>query len=335
MNNAAAGLGKDLVRTEGLCMSFTKSKGLFGRDSETVKAVHDLSIRIGEGETVGLVGESGCGKTTLGRTLLLLYEPTAGKIFFRDRDITHLKGRELRSFRKNMQIIFQDPYSSLNPRFRVKSIIAEGLMNFRKELGLDRKAVNESVAQILRKIGLPEDAADKYPHQFSGGQRQRIGIGRAIALRPGLVVCDEPLSALDVSIRSQILNLLLDLKQEYRLSYLFISHDLKITSSISDRIYIMYLGEIVEELPSGALFSNPLHPYTKALISAVPEIDPQSRRQRIILEGDVPSPVHIPAGCPFHPRCRHAMDVCRIEKPRSIEKGKGHQVSCWLYDKTG
>jgi peptide/nickel transport system ATP-binding protein len=320
-----------LVRTENLSRSFEKKSSFFSRRTEKVRAVHNVNIIIEESETVGLVGESGCGKTTLGRTVLRLYEPSSGKIFFKGKDITSLEGKDLRDIRRNMQIVFQDPYSSLNPRFRVRDIIAEGLHNFRKELGLDSGKITHMVQEILQKIGLPPDSAEKFPHQFSGGQRQRLGIGRAIALKPSLIVCDEPLSALDVSIKSQILNLLLDLKNEFRLAYLFVSHDLKLTSSISDRIYIMYLGEIVEEMPSQNLFKTPLHPYTQALISAVPEIDPGKKRERIILEGDVPSPISIPEGCPFHPRCRHSMDICRKEKPAYIMKSPNHAVSCWLH----
>ena len=323
----------NILQTENLCKSFHKKTGLFGQNKQAVRAVHRVNITIARGETIGLVGESGCGKTTLGRTILRLYEPTGGKIFFDNKDITEVKGEHLRSLRRDIQVIFQDPYSSLNPRFKIKDIIAEGLNNFRRKLNLDPPQIYSRVQELLRQIGLPEDAADKYPHQFSGGQRQRIGIGRAIALNPKLPVCDEPLSALDVSIRSQILNLLLELKKEYSLSYLFISHDLKITAAISDRIYIMYLGEIVEELPSSYLFTRPSHPYTQALISAVPEIDPEKKRKRIILEGDVPSPVDIPPGCPFHPRCQQVMDICRQKKPAYHSLGKDQNVSCWLYGK--
>ncbi|MBN1521508.1 MAG: ABC transporter ATP-binding protein [Candidatus Aureabacteria bacterium] len=332
MNDSSSTLKNYVLITENLCKSFYKKKGLFSRQSETIRAVHQVSIKIESGETVGLVGESGCGKTTFGRAVLKLYEPTSGRIIFQGKDITSFRGRHLRSLRQSMQLIFQDPYSSLNPRFKIRQIIAEGLYNFKKDLQMDKKSIVSAVNHILQKIGLPEDASEKYPHQFSGGQRQRICIGRAIALRPGFIVCDEPLSALDVSIRSQILNLLLELKNEYGLSYLFISHDLKITSSICSRIYIMYLGEIVEELPSTQLFANPLHPYTQALISAVPEFDAEKRRKRIILEGDVPSPVNIPEGCPFHPRCPKVMDICRKKKPHLRQKDGNHTVSCWLYE---
>ena len=321
-----------LIRTENISKFFEQKTGLFNSKKEIVRAVENINIHILKGETVGLVGESGCGKTTLGRTILRLIDPTNGNIFFDGNNITSISGKELRKLRRNMQIIFQDPYSSLNPRFKVKHIIAEGLYNFKNELKLDNISIDKIVSEILEKTGLSKDASTKYPHQFSGGQRQRIGIGRAIALNPKFIVCDEPLSALDVSIKSQILNLLHELKKEYKLSYLFISHDLKITASISDRIYIMYLGRIIEELPSSQLFKNPFHPYTKALISAVPEIDSDKRRKRILLEGDVPSPVSIPSGCPFHPRCLKAMEICKSKTPKYLKKGDNHFVACWLYD---
>ncbi len=322
---------KYILITKNLSKYFYRKKGIFFSSREIIKAVNNVNILIKYGETIGLVGESGCGKTTFGRTILRLYEATSGEIIFDGKNIEKLKGKKLRQIRKDIQIIFQDPYSSLNPRMKIKDIITEGLYNFKKELKLDREKINKIASDILKKIGIQEDAKNKYPHQFSGGQRQRICIGRAIALNPKFIVCDEPLSALDLSIRSQILNLLLDLKKELNLSYLFISHDLKLTASICDRIYIMYLGEIVEEIPSKKLFTHPYHPYTEALISAVPEIDPKKRRKRIILEGDVPSPVNIPSGCPFHPRCKKAKEICKKEKPIYIKVGEGHFVSCWLY----
>lgn len=289
-----------------------------------VKAVDDVSFAIRPGETLGLVGESGCGKTTVGRTLLQLYEPTAGQVFFGGNEVTHLYGHELRTLRRNMQIVFQDPFSSLNPRMTIKSIIEEGLIVHR--IGTRQERLDR-VREILTKVGLDPSYINRYPHEFSGGQRQRISIARALALNPKFMVLDEPISALDVSIQSQIINLLIDLRNEFNLTYLFISHDLSVVEYISDRVAVMYLGEIVETASSDQLYKNPRHPYTKALLSSVPALDPMTKKQRIILPGDVPSPVNPPSGCRFHPRCPIAMEVCSRISPKELNLN-GHVVRC-------
>jgi oligopeptide/dipeptide ABC transporter ATP-binding protein len=294
-----------------------------------VKAVDDVSLWINEGETLGLVGESGCGKSTLARAIARLYRPTSGEILFRGQDLVTLEGEPLRQARRQIQMIFQDPYSSLNPRMTVEKIVSEPLRNFGETLDLSGR-----LRDLLATVGLDASSLHRYPHEFSGGQRQRIGIARALALRPALVVADEPLSALDVSIQAQILNLLRDLQARLRLSYLFISHDLSVVSVLSRRVAVMYLGEIVESGPTAALFAQPQHPYTEALLSAVPVPDPatERRRARIILSGDVPSPVHRPSGCPFHPRCPYAFDRCRAEKPPLKEYSPGRLTACHLLE---
>ncbi|MBX5481993.1 MAG: dipeptide ABC transporter ATP-binding protein [Myxococcaceae bacterium] len=319
-----------LLEVRDLKTHFPVRGGLWGKVQGHVKAVDGVSFDLHKGETLGLVGESGCGKSTLGRTVLRLIEPTAGTIRFDGRDITTLPPRELRALRRRMQLIFQDPYASLNPRMKVREIVEEGLVIHRLASGKERA---EKVAALLQKMGLPADAADRYPHEFSGGQRQRIGIARALALNPDLIVADEPISALDVSIQAQIVNLLVDLQKELGLTYLFIAHDLKIVEYISDRVAVMYLGRIVELAPARELYRSPKHPYTQALLSAVPVPDPDRRRDRIILEGDVPSPLHPPQGCHFHPRCPYAFERCRRETPPLYELGNGHRSACFLNER--
>jgi oligopeptide/dipeptide ABC transporter ATP-binding protein len=298
----------------------------------SLRAVDDISLAIAPGETLGLVGESGCGKSTLGRVLIRLTEPTAGTIRFESQDITHLTGPDLRERRRSMQIIFQDPYGALNPRMSVEQIIAEPLEIHALTRG--RAERRQTVAHMLDLVGLPERVRDRYPHEFSGGQRQRIGIARALVLHPKFVVCDEPVSALDVSVQAQIVNLLADLQRELGLTYLFIAHDLGVVKHISTRVAVMYLGKIVEVAEKRTLYASPLHPYTKALIAAVPALHPADRgRRRALRErlaGDVPSALHPPAGCRFHTRCPHAMPVCREQEPRALEPTPGHRVACHL-----
>ncbi len=301
--------------------------GVFLRQVGTVYALDGVSIKVKRGETVGLVGESGCGKTTMGRTMLRLYDPTAGRIFIDGVDITRLSQKELRPLRRQMQIIFQDPFESLNSRHTVGEILEESFIIHKQ---LDSRERKSKVKQLLDTVGLSGSASDRYPHEFSGGQRQRIGIARAISLNPKLVVCDEPVSALDVSIQSQILNLLLTLQRELELTYLFISHDLAVVKHISDRIAVMYLGKIVEYASAADIIETPQHPYTQALISAIPEPDPERKKKKIILIGDVPSPINPPPGCCFHTRCPVAKDVCRQQIPvlKQSDTGIDHQVAC-------
>ncbi|MCG8335540.1 MAG: dipeptide ABC transporter ATP-binding protein [Proteobacteria bacterium] len=301
--------------------------GVFLRQVGTVYALDGVSIKVKKGETVGLVGESGCGKTTMGRAMLRLYDPTAGRIMFDGIDITNLSQKELRPLRRQMQIIFQDPFESLNSRHTVGEILEESFIIHKQLESKDRKT---KVKQLLDTVGLSGSAADRYPHEFSGGQRQRIGIARAISLNPKLVVCDEPVSALDVSIQSQILNLLLQLQQELDLTYLFISHDLAVVKHISDRIAVMYLGKIVEYASAKDIIETPQHPYTQALISAIPEPDPDRKKKKVILTGDVPSPINPPSGCCFHTRCPVAKDICHQQTPELEQSGSGidHQVAC-------
>jgi len=301
-----------LLHVNNLKMHFPIHGGIFRRQVGTVYAVDGVSLRIKPGETVGLVGESGCGKTTVGRAILRLYKPTEGQVIFNGEDMSHLGRRQLRDVRRDLQMIFQDPFESLNSRYTIRDILEEPFIIHR--IGT-AEARGDQVRELLNRVGLPEGAVTQFPHEFSGGQRQRIGIARAIALNPKMIICDEPVSALDVSIQSQILNLLLDLQQEMRLTYLFIAHDLAVVKHISDRIAVMYLGKIVEYADADTLYENPVHPYTNALISAIPVPDPAARKKKHLLTGDVPSPIHPPSGCVFHTRCPYAVDRCKIEVP--------------------
>ena len=320
-----------LVDVRHLKKYFPVRKGVFGRTAAWVKAVDDVSFTVGRGETLGLVGESGCGKTTCGRAILRLIEPTAGEVLFEGRSVLGLKSEALRALRQSMQIIFQDPYGSLNPRMTGGAIVGEGLAVH----GIGSRAERGArVADLLAQVGLAPEHVNRYPHEFSGGQRQRIGVARALAVNPAFIVADEPISALDVSIQAQIINLLEDLQQEFGLTYLFIAHDLSVVRHISDRVAVMYLGKMVELTDRTELYNNPLHPYTQALLSAVPIPDPaiEAQRRRIILEGDVPSPANPPKGCNFSTRYPRVMDICRDKEPDFKDLGSEHFVACWLYE---
>jgi len=316
-----------LLEVRGLVKDYEVGGGLLGK-KEYVRAVRGVDLDVRRGETVGVVGESGCGKSTLGRSILRLIEPTAGTVRFDGVDLARLSASEMRRKRRFMQIIFQDPYSSLNPRMRVGAIVGEGLAIHRLAGGAARR---RRVVELLSQVGLHEDAYDRYPHEFSGGQRQRIGIARALAVEPSFIVADEPVSALDVSIQAQIVNLLQDLQQQMNLAYLFIAHDLRVVEHISQRVAIMYLGKIVEIAPSAEIYVAPRHPYTRALLSAVPMPTPHGKSRRIALGGDVPSPITPPAGCAFHPRCPHAVDVCRAQEPMLVTGARDHAVACHVF----
>ncbi len=296
-----------IVETRSLTKHFPMRRGVWGKPTAQVRAVEGVSLKILPGETLGIVGESGCGKTTLGRLILRLLDATSGEVYFKGRNLGGLEARELRSLRRKMQIVFQDPYSSLNPRMRVGTLIGEGL----KIHGMARgRQVEGRVEELLAMVGLPASAVARFPHEFSGGQRQRIGIARALAVEPEFVVADEPVSALDVSVQAQIVNLLQDIQRDLGLTYLFIAHDLSVVRHIADRVAVMYLGRVVELATRDQLYDSPSHPYTRALLSAVPVPEPEVRRQRVVLTGDVPSPSQVPSGCPFHPRCQEAIDAC-------------------------
>jgi len=318
----------NLLEVRNLKVHFPVKHGVFSRVNAWVKAVDDVSLTVAPGETVGLVGESGCGKTTLGRAIIRLLEPTGGSVTFEGEDITTLEGAALRERRRRFQMIFQDPVGSLNPRMTVGQIIGEALDIH--HLVADDQAREARIGQLLKDVGLNPQHAQRYPHEFSGGQRQRIGIARALAVEPKLIVCDEPVSALDVSVQAQIINLLQDLQREHGLAYLFIAHDLAVVEHISHRVVVMYLGKVVETAASKTLINAPKHPYTQALLSAVPVVDPDSKRQRIVLPGDVPSPINPPSGCPFHPRCPVAEARCKTEVPSLREVSPGHFAACHL-----
>jgi oligopeptide/dipeptide ABC transporter ATP-binding protein len=319
-----------LIEARSLTKHFPVKGGVFQRTQAWVKAVENVSFNIRRGETLGLVGESGCGKTTIGRMLLRLIEPTEGQVFFEGQDISKLSERELKAYRREMQIIFQDPYSSLDPRTPIGDSIGEGLRVHGVKSSRQRF---EKVLEIMHTVGLENYHARRYPHEFSGGQRQRIGIARALVLRPKFIVCDEPVSALDVSIQSQVLNLLKRLQREFDLTYLFIAHNMSVVEHISDRVAVMYLGKIVELTDRESLYRNPQHPYTNALLSAIPIPNPELKRERILLTGDVPSPLHPPPGCRFHTRCPLAFDRCQVEEPPLIDLGEEHWAACFLRTK--
>ncbi|NLJ83580.1 MAG: dipeptide ABC transporter ATP-binding protein [Halanaerobiaceae bacterium] len=319
-----------LLEVKNLKKYFPVKAGVLRKTVAHVKAVDGVSFHINEGETLGLVGESGCGKSTTGHTILRLLEATGGEVIFDGKDVLSLNRREMREIRKEMQIIFQDPYASLNPRMTVGEIIAEPLIIHK--LVKNKEERREKVAWLLDSVGLTADHMSRFPHEFSGGQRQRIGIARALAVNPRLIIADEPVSALDVSIQAQVINLLQDLQKKFSLTYLFIAHDLSVVKHISDRIGVMYLGKIVELADKDELFNNPLHPYTKALLSAIPVPDPEHKKERIILKGDVPNPVNPPKGCPFHPRCPSAKDICKQVVPELKDYGNGHFASCHLLE---
>ena len=327
MTNKQSREKSDLLVVNNLVKYFPVRSGLLQRTTAWVKAVDNVSFAVKSGETLGMVGESGCGKTTVGRTILRLVEPTSGEITFEGRDLTKMSNRDLKPLRRDMQIIFQDPYASLNPRIPIGESVMEGLQIH--NIGHPKERWEVAI-NMLKKVGLEEYHARRYPHEFSGGQRQRIGIARALALNPKFIVCDEPVSALDVSIQSQVLNILKDLQSEFGLTYLFIAHNLSVVEHISDRVAVMYLGKMVELTGRDTLYREPLHPYTRALLSAIPIPHPNVKRERTILKGDVPSPLNPPKGCRFHTRCPIAVEKCSQDEPEFKEIRPGHWVACWL-----
>ncbi|MDX9701294.1 MAG: dipeptide ABC transporter ATP-binding protein [Rhodocyclaceae bacterium] len=323
---------EDILKVEDLQIHFPVMKGVvFKKQVATVKAVDGVSFSVKRGETLGVVGESGCGKSTTGLALMHMLETTGGRIMFEGQDVTSFNRSQVKQFRRRVQMVYQDPYGSLNPRMKVKDIIGEPLEVH--GLAKDRAQYDKRVAELLRMVGLLPDMAERYAHEFSGGQRQRIGIARALALEPSLIVCDEPVSALDVSIQAQVINIFKDLQKRLGLTYVFIAHDLAVVRHISDRIAVMYLGRVVEIASREDLYRNPKHPYTQALLSAVPEadVDAEQQKKRIVLKGEIPSPLRVPSGCRFHTRCPAAMDKCRTEDPAMSQHGEGHAVACHLY----
>ena len=323
-------MSKVLLRTENLKKYYPTKSGVFGTKTEYVKSVDGVSFEVKEGEVFGIVGESGCGKSTLGKLICNLIDKTDGEITIKDKNLSKLSKKEMRDVRKDIQMVFQDPYASLNPRMSVRDIIAEPLIIH--NLAHGKEEIDKRVIELLRHVGLDGYHAQRYPHEFSGGQRQRIGIARALAVKPKLIIADEPVSALDVSIQSQVLNLMNELKNKLNLTYVFIAHDLSVVEHISDRIGVMYLGNFVEVADKYEMYKNPLHPYTQALLSAIPIPDPTIKKERIILEGSIPSALNPPSGCKFHTRCRHAMDICKVEEPIKKQISDSHYVFCHLYN---